>query len=203
MLYIVLRTLAALVLRVFFRLGVRGAGNIPGVGGVLIASNHQSFLDPMVIAAGCGRPVSFMARDTLFRRGGFGWLIGHLNAFPVRRGAADPDALHEAIKRLVAGGVLLVFAEGSRTRDGGIGTVRSGPALLAHRANVPIVPTVIKGAFEAWPRSRKIFRLRRISVRFGEPIDPPVDGERDSYEGVRAEIQRRLEAMMKDMMNDE
>jgi len=203
MLYPVVRPIVWVVMRVFFRLRVRGARNIPEKGGVLIASNHQSFLDPMVIAAGAMRPVSFMARDTLFRRGGFGWLIGHLNAFPVRRGAADPDALHEAIRRLAAGGVLLVFAEGSRTRDGGIGRVRSGPALLAHRAGVPIVPAVIKGAFEAWPRSRKIFRLRRISVRFGEPIDPPADGERDSYEGVRAEIQRRLEGMMKEMMNDE
>jgi len=162
----------------------------------VIASNHQSFLDPPIISAGCGRPVSFMARDTLFGNRVFGWLIGHLNAFPVKRGAADPDALREGIARLADGGVLLVFGEGSRTLDGRIGRVRSGPALLAHKANVPIVPAVIKGAFEAWPRSRRLPRPGRLSVRFGERIEPPPDNERDSYERVRVEIQRRLEEMM-------
>ena len=199
MLYAVLKPLVWLLFRACYRLRVRGARNVPPSGAVVLASNHQSFLDPLIIGVGCGRPVWFMARDTLFRNGVFAWVIRRLHAFPVRRGGADRDALREALSLLAGGQAVLVFPEGSRTADGRIGSVRRGPVLLAQRAAAPIVPVVISGAFQVWPRQRSLPKLwGRMRLRFGEQILPPIGGGRDAYERVRAEIQRKLEEMMND-----
>ena len=198
LLYAVVKLGATLTLKLFFRLKVSGAENVPADGGVLIASNHQSYLDPAIVTASNRRPVSFMARDSLFRNRLFGWFIRKLCAFPVRRGGADHEALRAAVARLREGEMLLVFPEGTRTRDGSLGRLRNGPATLAFRADVPIVPAVIKGAFEAWPRSQKIFRFRPLSIAYGRPIPPPATGERETHDEIRRELQNSLEALMKE-----
>ena len=197
LLYKIVILLVTVVCKVFFRLKIQDAENLPSQGGVLIACSHQSFLDPIVVAIGTGkRPVAFMARDTLFKNWAFGWFISHLNAFPVHRGAADRDAIREAVKRLRAGNALLIFPEGRRSDDGRVGELQSGSAMLAYWGKVPIVPAVIKGAFEAWPRSRKLPRPHRISITFGPAIPPPAAGDRETSEKVRVELQRRLEELM-------
>jgi len=184
-----------LILKTFFRLRVHGAGNLPREGGVLVASNHQSYLDPVIVTVAFRRPIAFMARDTLFKNPLFGRLISALNAFPVRRHSADIGAMREAVHRLQSGNVLLVFPESERTHDGRIGEMRGGPVILAHRAGAPIVPVVIKGAFEAWPRTRKLPRFRRLSITCGPPIPPPADGKRESHERVLQQLQQSFEAL--------
>ena len=193
--FLLSRFFLRILFKVFFRLKVSGAENVPREGGVLLACNHQSFFDPIIVSHGLKRPITFMARDTLFRNWLFGPMISRLNSFPVRRGKADVDAIHEAVQRLQWGWALLVFPEGERTRDGRIAKLRGGPAMLAHRANVPIVPAVIKGAFEAWPRHRKLFRFHRISIVFGRPIPPPPDGRRETQERILQELQQSLESL--------
>jgi 1-acyl-sn-glycerol-3-phosphate acyltransferase len=156
-----------------FRVRVFGRENVPRRGGALIASSHQSYLDPALVAVGLKRPVSFMARSDLFGAPLFGALIRSLGAFPVERGGADVGAFREAVRRLQHGSLLLVFPEGTRTPDGSIRPLKEGLPALAVRAGVPIVPAVIDGAFELWPRSRALFTLGRVWVAFGRPLAAP------------------------------
>jgi len=142
----------------------------PSDGGVLYVCNHQSFLDPPLTAFALLRPMHFMARDTLFRGGPFQWLIESLNAFPVRRSMGDTRAMKQALRRLKEGRPLVVFPEGTRTRDGRVGPFRPGMALLARRGAKWTVPVVIDGAFESWPRTAKLPSLGTVVVQYGRPI---------------------------------
>ena len=152
--------------------GVRcfGRHNVPASGGALLACNHQSFLDPMLAGLGLRREVHYMARDSLFRNWAFGWLIRSLNAFPVKRGSADLAAIKEALRRLKRGQLVLLFGEGTRTQDGRIGPLQAGIIMLARKAKVPVIPVVIDGAFEAWPRHRKLWRFEQICTKYGQPM---------------------------------
>jgi 1-acyl-sn-glycerol-3-phosphate acyltransferase len=143
----------------------------PTAGSVLYISNHQSFLDPMLIGMALQRPVNYMARDSLFKIPGFSRLIRSINAFPVRRGTADLAAMKEALRRLKAGGQVAVFAEGTRTRDGRVGPLLPGVAMLAQRGADWTVPVVIDGAYESWPRKYKLPHVGdHIVVEYGRPI---------------------------------
>ncbi len=152
-----------------FRGRAFGLNNVPKTGAVVLASNHQSYLDPPLLACPLDRQVTFMARASLFRHRLFGGLIRLLNAFPVERGKADREAVRAAVGRLDDGWCLLLFPEGTRTETGEIGPLKSGVLSIADRAKAPIVPTVIAGAFEAWPRNSRP-RPKPISVWYGRPI---------------------------------
>jgi len=174
-----LQIYAQLLLILFFHIRVYGRQNIPEKGAVIILSNHQSFLDPILIGVGLGRRVNFMARDTLFRNPFFGFLIRSLNAFPVKRGKVDLKALKHAIKLLSQGELLLLFPEGTRTSDGEIGKVRAGVCSIIKRADAVLIPAVIDGAYEAWPRRKKIFGFHKIRVIFGAPVEYGRSGRDD------------------------
>ena len=146
--------------------------NVPATGGAVLACNHQSFLDPMVVGLGLRRQVSYMARDSLFRNLAFGWLIRSLNAFPVKRNTADVGAIKEALRRLKNGRLVLLFGEGTRTRDGRIAPLESGIVMLARKAQVPVIPVAIDGAFEAWPRHHKLWSFGTIRVVYGPSMSP-------------------------------
>ncbi len=126
LLWIVARALFRMMFVLAFRVRVFGQLNVPRRGGVLIVSNHQSYLDPILLSLGFERPVSFMARRTLFRNRAFGRLIAAVNAFPVTRGGVDTAAMREAVRRLQSGECLVVFPEGTRTSDGKIAPLRPG-----------------------------------------------------------------------------
>ncbi|HDY65540.1 MAG TPA: 1-acyl-sn-glycerol-3-phosphate acyltransferase [Phycisphaerae bacterium] len=142
----------------------------PATGGVVYVSNHQSFLDPILITNALCRPGNYMARETLFRKPWFRALIESVNTFPVRRGRADIGALKEAMRRLRDNRTVVVFPEGTRTYDGRIGAFLPGVALLCQRAAQWTVPVVIDGAFEAWPRTQLLPNLGRIFIRYGPGI---------------------------------
>jgi len=146
--------------------------NVPTSGGAVLACNHQSFLDPVMVGLGLRRQVSYMARDSLFRNFAFGWLIRSVNAFPVKRNTADLGAIREALRRLKKGRLVLLFGEGTRTRDGRIAPLESGIVMLARKAQVPVIPVTIDGAFEVWPRHHKLCQLGVIRVIYGQPMSP-------------------------------
>jgi 1-acyl-sn-glycerol-3-phosphate acyltransferase len=183
---------------VFFHIRVFDRRFVPKKGGAILLSNHQSFADPVLIALGLDRQVSFMARDTLFNMPGFCWLIKTLNAFPVRRGTADLKALKGAIERLKTGSAVIVFGEGTRTRDGRIGAVLPGVALLAKRGGVPVIPVVIDGAYESWPRSQNLPKPEEIRVVFGKPVPPESAGKMKNEEWADM-ITDTLRKMQKDI----
>ena len=192
-LYAVLHHVALPTLVFWFRLRAYGRGNVPRRGGAIVASNHQSFLDPVFFGAAIDRPIDYFARRSLFR-GPFGAFIRALNAFPVERGRADLGALRGALERLQAGRVLLLFPEGTRTETGEVGPFQEGVAALARRAGVPVIPAAVEGAFEAWPRRQRLFTP---GAPCAVAIGPPIAGDDPRLtEKLRAEV-LRLQAFLR------
>lgn len=179
-----------------FNLKVEGQKYIPSEGGVLIVSNHQSVLDPILLPIHLNRPFNYIAKSELFRNPMFAWFLRWVfNAFPVHQGHTDIKAVKETIRRLQAGHVMNIYPEGARTEDGEIAPLKSGVALIVERAQVAVVPAVIIGAFEAWPIRRKFFRRHPIQIRFGPPMD--LTGlDRDE---ILATIDRTLRTMFADL----
>jgi 1-acyl-sn-glycerol-3-phosphate acyltransferase len=169
--YGLMGALAWIMFSAFLRYRSFGRDNVPCSGGVLIVSNHQSYMDPLLIGVGLLRQINIMARRSLFHKSVlFRWLIQSLNAFPLNDDRVDIGAMKEAIRRLKAGKIVLMFPEGTRTKDGSIGDIHPGVAVIAKRSGVPVVPAVIHGAFEAWPRTNKFFRFHPVKVAFGRPL---------------------------------
>ncbi|MEW6076165.1 MAG: lysophospholipid acyltransferase family protein, partial [Candidatus Omnitrophota bacterium] len=147
-----------------------GRAYIPKKGGFILASNHTSYLDPMVLAVACFRRLNFMARHDLFNNPLFAWFIRQLGAFPVKRKTADFSAFKEAIRRLRRGEPLVIFPEGTRQSAGILGDPEEGVGLLAAKLNVPIVPVFIRGAERVWPKNARALNASKISVYFGKQI---------------------------------
>jgi 1-acyl-sn-glycerol-3-phosphate acyltransferase len=164
-----LRGAAAILVRLVFNLQVRGTQHLPASGGVLIVANHQSFLDPVVLGVMFNRPMAYLADAYLFKFKPFGWLIRKLHAFPINTGKGDIAAMKEMIRLLQAGEILTVFPEGTRTSDGKLQTIEGGVALAIRRARVPVMPAIIVGAYEAFPRQSKIPRVGKVRVIFDKP----------------------------------
>ena len=171
--------------RTYFRLRVEGLANVPATGGAVVATNHQSFLDIMLIAAALDRHVSFVARDTLAEWWWLRLMIRQSGSVLVRRGTSDRAALRGMAAHLEAGDLVAIYPEGTRTRDGRLGTLKGGAILAARMAGVPILPGGIRGAYEAWPRGRWLPRPRRVAIRFGPPIDSTLP---DAMEQLKASI---------------
>jgi 1-acyl-sn-glycerol-3-phosphate acyltransferase len=153
-----------------FDLKSYGLHHVPQRGGALLISNHQSVLDPVLLGVHLHRPISFIAKSELFENPKFSWLIRNLNAFAVRRGQADVAAIKEALHRVKDGQVVTLFPEGTRSRDGGLHPIQPGIAMLVRRADAPVIPAVIDGAFRAWPKGSKLPRPVPIRVMFGAPL---------------------------------
>jgi 1-acyl-sn-glycerol-3-phosphate acyltransferase len=148
-----------------------GLENIPTEGPFIIASNHQSFLDPLFVGVALRRPLCFMARDTLFKNWFFGPLITSVYAIPVRRGQADITSIRKIIEKLKQGRGVCLFPEATRTADGRIAPLKGGFSLLCRRGNAPVIPVLIDGAFECWPRNKKLFKPgSKITVIYSQPI---------------------------------
>lgn len=164
-----LQVFAGILCRVMFDLKVRGREHLPRRGGVLIVSNHQSYIDPVVLAVTFDRPFAYLADAYLFKFKPFAWLIRKLNAFPIKTGSGDVGAMKETIRLLQSGEVLNVFPEGHRTRHGGLQKVEGGVALAIRRAKVPVMPAIIVGAYEAFSRHSLLPRTGNVRVMFGPP----------------------------------
>ena len=144
---------------------------VPRHGPVLLVSNHQSFLDPILVGLGVRRPFFALARSGLFDNALFGWLIRSLNAISVRQGAGDKSAMKTCIEVLRQGRTLLIFPEGARTLDGRAQPFNPGTMLMIRRARPLVVPVAIEGAFHAWPRNKaRPHPFGRIYVQYGPPV---------------------------------
>lgn len=166
--------LTRIAARIFWRVRIEGRERIPATGALIFACNHQSYADPVLDAmATHDRPTTSVARAELFRFAPFGLLIRLLGAVPIRQDAGDLGAIRLVLGELTAGRCVLIYPEGGRTPDGTVQPFQRGFALLVRRARVPVVPMAIAGAFEAWPRTRKLPRPGgRIAVVVGEAIAP-------------------------------
>lgn len=183
------------ILTVFFRLKVEGAKHVPREGGVILASNHCSLLDPPAVAVSTRRELNFMAKRELFAGRLLGGLISRLHAFPVSRGFGR-DAIRTALDILGRGQALLVFPEGTRSKDGRLGPVKGGLGMLAMAADKPIVPVYICGTRRL---RRSFLGLDRIRVTFGKALLPPPEyGGEDRkalYCRISSEVMERIAQM--------
>ncbi|MEK7449653.1 MAG: lysophospholipid acyltransferase family protein [Planctomycetota bacterium] len=166
----------------FFRFRVYGRKNVPDGGGALIAANHQSYFDPPFVSVGTVlRPVHFLARQELFEVNWFfKTLISSLYTIPLERRTYDSQGLRTAIHVLKKGGLLLIFPEGGRSWNGELRLPKKGLTLIARKANVPIIPALIEGSYQAWPRRKTLpWRFYPIKIKYGSPIrvDPSVSPE--------------------------
>jgi len=165
-LWVLCRTLGVAV----FGIRVRFAEPLPARGGLLVLSSHQSHLDPLLLGLASSRRLSSLARSSLFHFGPFGAVISALDAVPIDRNASMVAAMRAVIGRLKNGRAVTIFPEGARTGDGRLGKFMPGFGLIAKRADVPIVPVAIVGAYECWPRTRRFPRPGRIRLEFGRVI---------------------------------
>lgn len=155
----------------YFRWRVVGAEQVPQSGGVILASNHASYLDPPLVGSALKRDINYLARESLFRFPGVGALLRSWNAVPVDRDGGGARGLKNILERLLAGGGIILFPEGTRTEDGKLLPARSGIGLTVIKSAAPVVPVRVFGTFEAYGRRHTLPRPRRIAVVFGAPLD--------------------------------
>lgn len=164
--YSILRPIVLLIYHIFYNLKFVGKENIPKDGSYIFASNHRSFADPVLISLPTRVPFSFMAKEELFKQNiFFTWLIKAFGAFPVTRGKGDTSAIDMSLERLNKGFNLVIFPEGTRSKDGRVGKGKTGVALIAAIAQVPVIPVGI--VFEGKLKFRK-----KVVVKFGKAISP-------------------------------
>lgn len=148
-----------------------GIAHIPK-GKAIIAPNHVSFLDPPIIGVSCSEELHYLAKDVLFKT----WLgpfIRRLNAFPVSGNVSNLTTIKSLVSLLRAGHKIIIFPEGIRTFDGKLASIKPGIALVALRANAPIVPAYLHGTYEIWPRTKSYPKLQgKTACVFGSPISP-------------------------------
>jgi 4-hydroxy-3-methylbut-2-enyl diphosphate reductase len=185
--YFICKAILYVFLKVFNRLEVIGAENIPLKGGVIVAANHVSYMDPPVIGVALKRRATYMAREGLFKIPLLGSFI-KMFAFPVRRGKPQPSTIKEAIRRLQMGELIIIFPEGSRSIDGSLLEAKRGVGILSAISRVPVVPTYIKGTEKALPVGAKLLKPAKIKVIFGKPIEFDKGTDKRLHEKISRDI---------------
>lgn len=185
MFYLFARWLCRLILLVLGRMEVTGRENIPPTGGLIIAANHSSNLDPVVVGCALDRKISYLAKEELFKIPVVSWICRHLEAFPIKRGAGDRGAIRESLKILKSGRLFGIFPEGTRSKTGHLQEGKPGAAMIALKAGVPIVPMALIGTSK-FPG--------KIKVVIGKPMSL------EQYQGQKAG-REELEHITREVMS--
>ncbi len=192
---------------VYFRIGgweIHGRENIPMSGPLIVAPNHKSLLDPPLVGSSLPRLATTMGKIELFQKKHFGLrilgrVIQHMGTFPVRRGTADRRAIKRALQVLADDGALVIFPEGTRTRDGNLGTPELGIALIAHKAKAPVVPAYIKGTEGCYSYQQPKTRLVKAEIFYGQPLyfheEYERKGDRATLETIAQRIMEEIAAL--------
>jgi 1-acyl-sn-glycerol-3-phosphate acyltransferase len=176
--------------RFYFRWRVFNAERVPLEGPVILAANHASFLDPPLIGSGLRRGINYLARESLFRFPGMGALLRSWQVVPVDRDGGGAAGLKTILDRLLAGGAIILFPEGTRTRDGRLQPARSGIGLTVIKSDAVVIPVRTFGTFEAYGRNQKFPRPFPVAVKYGEPM---------RFEKLRAEAKNCSRARLKEI----
>lgn len=161
MFYNFVKIFIRIIASILFRIRIEGLSNIPKKGACIICFNHKSLLDPPVVGVFMPRRLVFMAKEELFKIPVLGFIIRSLGAFPVKRGSGDIAAIRTSLKILKQGKVLAMYPEGSRSKTQTVGEAKPGIALIATKAQVPVVPVGVAGQY-------KLFH--RLNIRIGKPV---------------------------------
>ena len=200
--YLFCRFLTVGIVTILYRVKVYGRENVPRTGPVLVLSNHQSFFDPMFCQNWIWRPFYYVPRDTLLDIKFWGPIINTFYIIPIKRGQADIAAMRTIIEALRQNKAICLFPEGTRTTDGRIGVIKPGFGLISRRSNATIVPMVIDGIFEAWPKGQKYPKLGKVAVLYGKPFTPEYIASRsdDEFAAEITQMMRNLHAELRTRM---
>ncbi|HWU38937.1 MAG TPA: lysophospholipid acyltransferase family protein [Candidatus Acidoferrum sp.] len=196
MLYTIGHYLCHWIARTFFAFSVEGQEYVPESGPVILAPNHVSYLDPVVVGIAVSRRIHFMAKKELFRNPFIGWFLRALQAFPVTRERVDPSTLKRTLSLLAAGHVVLVFPEGTRGDGQALRPAKPGIAVIAARSQAAVVPVFHWGAEQVLPRDGRRMRRAPLRVRFGRPLAFPTGGaDREAVEVFCGKLMEAIAAL--------
>jgi 1-acyl-sn-glycerol-3-phosphate acyltransferase len=189
--------------KTYLRLRVEGKDKVPVTGAFILAPVHRSNLDTPIAASVTTRPLRYMGKDSLWRANAvFAWVLSALGGFPVVRGTVDREALRRCQVILDSGQPLVLFPEGTRRSGPLVHDLFDGPAFLACRTGVPIVPVGIGGSERAQPRGGKLIRPARVHVIVGEPLlPPPREGARATSRKAVKELTDQLEVELQKLFD--
>jgi 1-acyl-sn-glycerol-3-phosphate acyltransferase len=193
--WFVLQQFFRVLFAIWFRYSSRGHLHVPTQAPALLLSNHQSFLDPLLIGLPLDRPVSYLARDSLFRIFGLGALMRISLVVPIKREGGGGGGLRETLSHLAEGHLMGIFPEGTRSLDGTVGPLKPGFSVLLRRADVPVIPVGIAGANRAMGPGKKFIWPARICVVYGEPIPAEIIAkgrERGRESELLADVHQRI-----------
>lgn len=137
---------------------------------MILAANHASYIDPPLVGAGIHRSINYLAREDLFRFPIMGWVLNQWGVVPVDRDGGGATGLRAILDRLLAGGAIILFPEGTRTKDGKLQPVRSGIGLTVIKSTAPVVPVRVFGTFEAYGRHYALPRPKPVAVKYAKPM---------------------------------
>jgi 1-acyl-sn-glycerol-3-phosphate acyltransferase len=182
--------------KLLFRLQVQGREHIPSSGGLVVASNHASYVDPPLIGVAAGRELYYVTKAEVFPVPFLGWLIRQLNAMPIDRSKGDRGALLAYETRLLCGGAVFIAPEGTRNKGKRFLPPKPGAGMLVYRAGVPVVPVYVAGTRSVL---MALLGLERITVRFGRAVRYPAqrlpERRKEAYEAISADIMKRIGAL--------
>jgi len=182
---------------VYLRYQARGVEHVPQRGPALFVVNHQSFLDPVMVALPISRPVRFLARDTLYRGPLIRALFDKIYTIPINRGAASSATIRQATSQLQQGFLVGIFPEGTRSADGRIGALKPGFIALVRRADVPVIPVGLAGTGAAFPRGAWFVRPKTCRVVFGAPLQPEILAQLKGHGSEQALLEVVRDAMQR------
>jgi 1-acyl-sn-glycerol-3-phosphate acyltransferase len=196
--------LSRLISKLIFRVKVRGQKNIPATGGYILASNHASYLDPPFVGCWSSRSVYFLAKKELFDNWLLRQVMRKINAFPVKRGHMDRQALQTMARVIGDGNGLVVFPEGTRSRTDDFLRPKPGVGMMAIQARCPVVPAYVHGS----NRLRDCFWGRcNFSITYGPPISADWiasnEADKEGYRAVSQEIMSRIEGLKRDIVSSD
>ena len=164
-------SLFRVIFTLYFRCRYFNTERVPRKGGVILAANHASYLDPPLVGSGLPRVINYLARESLFRSPVVGAVLRSWQTVPVDRDGGSGRGLKEILDRLALGGAIILFPEGTRTPDGKLQPARSGIGLSVIKSQAPVIPVRVFGTFEAYGRKSKFPLPRQVIVKYGQPLD--------------------------------
>jgi len=180
--------------RVLFKMRYRGTAQIPQTGGLIIAANHQTYIDPFWLGVPIRRPLRFLAWDAAFDWPLVGKLLGLFGAWPLQIERGDPAAIRRTLQWLKDGGAVVIFPEGGRARaDGKLDRFKAGAVRLALEAGVPILPVTIRGGNKVWARGRHIPRLAEVEIIYHPLFHVDQRPDEETRKCARRETERLAE----------